>query len=68
MEEASVMMVGLDSENILRGVSEVQSQICEAKEISIWSHDYSKPNVSSKVVRIILSYTSYINRVVWQKQ
>ena len=68
MEEASVMMVGLDSENILRGVSEVQSQIVgDGRNFNLVS-DYSKPNVSSKVVRIILSYTSYINRVVWQKQ
>ena len=68
MEEASVMMVGLDSENILRGVSEVQSQIVEGERNFNRVSDYSKPNVSSKVIRIILSYTSYINRVVWQKQ
>jgi UDP-N-acetyl-L-fucosamine synthase len=68
MEEASVMMVGLNSENILRGVSEVQSQLVgDERNFNIVS-DYSKPNVSSKMVRIILSYTSYINRVVWQKQ
>ena len=68
MEEASVMMVGLDSENILRGVSEVQSQIVGGERNFNMVSDYSKPNVSSKMVRIILSYTSYINRVVWQKQ
>ena len=68
MEEASVMMVGLDSENILRGVSEVQSQLVGGERNFNMASDYSKPNVSSKVVRIILSYTSYINRVVWQKQ
>ncbi|MEN8858288.1 MAG: UDP-N-acetylglucosamine 2-epimerase (non-hydrolyzing) [Flavobacteriaceae bacterium] len=68
MEEASVMMVGLDSENILRGVSEVQSQQVGGERNFNRVSDYSKPNVSSKVVRIILSYTSYINRVVWQKQ
>ena len=68
MEEASVMMVGLHSENILRGVSEVQSQLVgDVRNFNMVS-DYSKPNVSSKIVRIILSYTSYINRVVWQKQ
>ena len=68
MEEASVMMVGLHSENILRGVSEVQSQLVgDLRNFNMVS-DYSKPNVSSKIVRIILSYTSYINRVVWQKQ
>ena len=68
MEEASVMMVGLHSENILRGVSEVQSQLVGGERNFNMVSDYSKPNVSSKVVRIILSYTSYINRVVWQKQ
>jgi UDP-N-acetylglucosamine 2-epimerase (non-hydrolysing) len=68
MEEASVMMVGLRSESILRGVSELKSQLV-GSEISLnLVSDYSKPNVSSKIVRIILSYTSYINRVVWQKQ
>ena len=68
MEEASVLMVGLDSENILRGVSEVQSQLVGDERNFNMVLDYSKPNVSSKMVRIILSYTSYINRVVWQKQ
>ena len=68
MEEASVMMVGLHSENILRGVSEVQSQLVGGVRNFNMVSDYSKPNVSSKIVRIILSYTSYINRVVWQKQ
>ena len=68
MEEASVMMVGLHSENILRGVSEVQSQLVgDVRNFNMVS-DYSKPNVSSKIVRIILSYTSYIKRMVWQKQ
>jgi UDP-N-acetylglucosamine 2-epimerase (non-hydrolysing) len=68
MEEAAVMMVGLHSESILRGVSQVQSQqVGDERNFNMVS-DYSKHNVSSKVVRIILSYTSYINRVVWQKQ
>ena len=68
MEEASVMMVGLQSESILRGVSEVQSQLVGGERNFNTVSDYSKPNVSSKIVRIILSYTAYINRVVWQKQ
>mgnify|MGYP006101171657 FL=1 len=68
MEEASVMMVGLRSESILRGVKEVQAQSIAGERSFNLVSDYSKPNVSSKVVRIILSYTSYINRVVWQKQ
>ena len=68
MEEASVMMAGLDSESILRGVSELQSQLVGGERNFNMVSDYSKPNVSTKMVRIILSYTSYINRVVWQKQ
>lgn len=68
MEEASVMMVGLQSESILRGVAEVQSQLVDEERNFNTVSDYSKPNVSSKMVRIILSYTAYINRVVWQKQ
>ena len=68
MEEASVMMVGLRSESILRGVKEVQAQSTAGERSFNLVSDYSKPNISSKVVRIILSYTSYINRVVWQKQ
>ena len=68
MEEAAVMMVGLHSESILRGVSEVQLQLVGGERNFNTVSDYSKPNVSTKMVRIILSYTSYINRVVWQKQ
>jgi len=64
MEEASVLMVGLDKERILQGISLLESQ----KEDTL-RHvtDYSMPNVSEKVVRIIISYTDYINRVVWGK-
>ena len=68
MEEASVMMVGVHKENIFRGIEEVISQqIGTQRDFNLVS-DYSYPNVSSKVVRIILSYTSYVNRVVWQKK
>ena len=65
MEEASVMMVGLDQERILQGISLLESQ-----EENTLRHvsDYSMPNVSEKVVRIIISYTDYINRVVWGKK
>ena len=67
MEEASVMMAGVHKENIFRGIEEVISQqIGSQRDFNLVS-DYSNPNVSSKVVRIILSYTSYVNRVVWQK-
>lgn len=64
MEEASVMMIGLKKERILQGleVLETQTNITLRKVL-----DYSMPNVSDKVLRIILSYTDYINRVVWRK-
>jgi UDP-N-acetylglucosamine 2-epimerase (non-hydrolysing) len=64
MEEAAVMMVGLNPERIMQGLAQLNSE----KEIGFRKvSDYSMPNVSDKVVRIILSYTDYINRVVWQK-
>lgn len=65
MEEASVMMVGLNSERILQGIEQLSKQnIGLDRNFRIIS-DYSMPNVSDKVVRIILSYTDYIKRVVW---
>jgi len=65
MEEASVMMVGLDKERILQGLQVLETQ---APDLLRHVADYSMPNVSDKVLRIILSYTDYINRVVWQKR
>lgn len=62
MEEAAVMMVGLKKERILQGLAILEKQ--DAKTLRQVS-DYSMPNVSDKVLRIILSYTDYINRVVW---
>jgi UDP-N-acetylglucosamine 2-epimerase len=64
MEEASVMMVGLKKERILQGLEVLETQ---EKDTLRLVADYSMPNVSDKVVRIILSYTDYINRVVWGK-
>ena len=64
MEEASVMMVGLKLERILQGLEVLETQ--EPNTLRLVS-DYSMPNVSDKVVRIILSYTDYVNRVVWGK-
>lgn len=64
MEEASVMMVGLARDRILEGLSVLETQ---EKDTLRKVSDYSMPNVSEKVLRIILSYTDYINRVVWQK-
>lgn len=62
MEEASVMMVGLESERILQGLKVLESQEPETLRLV---EDYSMPNVSDKVLRIILSYTDYVRRVVW---
>ena len=67
MEEASVMMVGLNPERILQGLAQLQLQQTGADRNFRTVADYSMPNVSDKIVRIILSYTDYINRVVWSK-
>jgi len=64
MEEGSVMMVGLEKERILQGLKVLESQ---GKDTLRRVADYSMPNVSEKVLRIILSYTDYVNRVVWKK-
>lgn len=65
MEEASVMMVGLKKERIIQGLEILEKQ--EKNTLRLVA-DYSMPNVSDKVLRIILSYTDYVNRVVWSKQ
>ncbi|MGL5056176.1 MAG: UDP-N-acetyl glucosamine 2-epimerase, partial [Fusobacteriaceae bacterium] len=65
MEEASVMMVGLEKERIMQGLTVLETQ---DKNTLRKVADYSMPNVSDKVLRIILSYTDYINRVVWKKE
>ena len=67
MEEASVMMVGLNPERIMQGLAALNAQERSPKRNFREVNDYSMPNVSEKIVRIILSYTDYINRVVWQK-
>lgn len=67
MEEASVMMVGLNPERILQGLEALKAQERQPKRNFREVADYSMPNVSEKVVRIILSYTDYVNRVVWSK-
>lgn len=64
MEEASVMMVGLKKERVLQGLEILETQ--KVDNLRLVS-DYSMPNVSDKVLRIILSYTDYVNRVVWGK-
>ena len=68
MEEASVMMVGLNTERVIQALSIIEKQDRDEKRNLRLVDDYSIPNVSDKVVRIIVSYTDYINRVVWSKQ
>ncbi|MDM5196235.1 UDP-N-acetylglucosamine 2-epimerase (non-hydrolyzing) [Bacillus hominis] len=64
MEETSVMMVGLQQERIIQGLEILEVQ---EKDTLRFVEDYSMPNVAEKVLRIILSYTNYVNRVVWGK-
>ncbi|MBP9028933.1 MAG: UDP-N-acetylglucosamine 2-epimerase (non-hydrolyzing) [Bacteroidales bacterium] len=68
MEEASVMMVGLNPERIMQGLAQVQQQKIGTERNFRPVADYSMPNVSDKVVRIILSYTDYVKRVVWGEE
>lgn len=77
MEEASVMMVGLSPERILQGLVQLQSQVVGDRKVLQEQDqhpnfrpvtDYSMPNVSDKMVRIILSYTDYIRRTVWSEE
>lgn len=67
MEEASVMMVGLNPERVMQGLAELQNQNLEQRNFRP-VYDYSMPNVSDKVVRIIISYTDYVKRVVWSEK
>lgn len=68
MEEASVMMVGLNPERIMQALKILETQGRDENRTLQQVSDYSMPNVSDKVVRIILSYTDYINRTVWHKE
>ncbi len=67
MEEASVMMVGLNPERIMQGLVQLQYQKVGQERNFRSVADYSIPNVSDKMVRIILSYTDYIKRTVWSE-
>lgn len=67
MEEAAVMMAGLTAERILQGLDILDNQPRGEERLLRLVADYSMPNVSEKVARIILSYTDYVNRVVWKK-
>ncbi len=67
MEEAAAMMVGLETERVLQGLQILESQ-CRGEERNLrLVADYSMPNVSDKVVRIIHSYRDYVMRTVWKK-
>ena len=67
MEEASVIMAGVSPDRIFQAVSVIANQHVGSERLLRPVGDYSMPNVSEKVVRIVLSYTDYVNRVVWSK-
>lgn len=67
MEEAAVMMVGLELERVLQALTILDRQPRGGERLLRRVGDYSMPNVSDKVVRIIHSYVDYVNRVVWKK-
>ncbi|MFV5523804.1 UDP-N-acetylglucosamine 2-epimerase (non-hydrolyzing) [Acinetobacter variabilis] len=67
MEEAAVMMVGLTAERILQGLDILDYQPRGEERLLRLVADYNMPNVSEKIARIVLSYTDYVNRVVWKK-
>lgn len=67
MEEGAVMMVGMELERVLQGLSILARQPAGEDRLLRLVTDYSADNVSAKVVRIIHSYTDYVNRTVWRK-
>ena len=67
MEEAAVMMVGLESVRVMQALAILETQPRGDTRLLRQVADYSMPNVSDKVLRIIHSYTDYVNRVVWKK-
>ena len=67
MEEASVIMTGMNTERILQALKILETQGRGEDGPLLQVYDYSLPNVSDKVLRIIVSYTDYIKRVVWSE-
>ena len=67
MEEGAVMMVGMNPERVLQGLEILESQPVGPDRLLHLVRDYDVDNVSDKVVRIIVSYTDFVNRVVWRK-
>jgi len=67
MEEGAVMMTGLGEERILQGLAILEAQPRGADRLIRIPADYAVPNVSDKVLRIILSYTDYVKRTVWKE-
>jgi len=67
MEEGSVMMTGLEVDRIMQAMSILETQPRASQRLLQLVDDYKATNVSEKVVRIILSYTDYVNRHVWRK-
>ena len=68
MEESAVMMTGMDFNRIMEGLRMLETQGRDDKRTLRMVQDYCVPNVSEKVVRVILSYTDYVNRFVWHKR
>jgi UDP-N-acetylglucosamine 2-epimerase len=67
-EEGSVMMVGLDVETVMQGLRILDIQPRSAERLLQMVVDYEPNNVSDKVLRIVLSYTSFVNRRVWGRR
>jgi len=67
MDESILIMSGIDSQNVINSINIVVSQISEINNLIKPVEDYEVDNVSSKVVRLIQSYTAYVNRKVWGK-
>jgi len=67
MEEAAVMMVGLDFDRVMQALLILEDQSRGGERTLCLVDDYSKPNVADKVLRIIHSYTDYVNRIIWKK-